>query len=105
MDLHVRHITDMEAGLSDYSDRIVVLESNYVMLKMEYNVLVDKVDDLENRSQRSNLRVVGIPEKMEGSDPAKFMTELFRDSRAQVLPHGVTFFESQVGSFSEQQKR
>ena len=79
MDLHARRITDVEAGLSDYSDRIVVLESDYATLKTEYNALVDKVDDLENRSRRSNLRVVGIPEKMEGLYPAKFMTELFTE--------------------------
>lgn len=31
------------------------------------------VDDLENRSRRCNLRLVGLPEGMEGGDPVTFM--------------------------------
>lgn len=53
------------------------LENTYAMLKMEYNVIVEKVDDLENRSCRASLQVVGILEKKEGSDPVNFMTEFF----------------------------
>ncbi|CAL8257811.1 unnamed protein product [Arctogadus glacialis] len=35
MDLHARRITDVEAGLSDYSDRVFVLENEYATLKTE----------------------------------------------------------------------
>ncbi len=38
-------------------------------LRRENVSLKEKLDDLENRSRRSNMRVVGIPEKLEGSDP------------------------------------
>lgn len=36
-------------------------------------LLTDKLDDLENRSRRSNLRLVNVPEKMEGTDAVAFL--------------------------------
>lgn len=33
----------------------------------------DKVDDLRNRLRRNNLRLVGLPERVEGSDPVSFL--------------------------------
>ena len=70
--------------LSAYSDRVVELETGYAALKAEHTdlkkakvSLEEKLDDLENRSRRANLRVIGIPEKMEGSDPVEFMTKFF----------------------------
>lgn len=32
-----------------------------------------KIDDLENRSRRSNLRLLGLPEKSEGNDACTFL--------------------------------
>ncbi|ROL49414.1 LINE-1 type transposase domain-containing protein 1 [Anabarilius grahami] len=48
-------------------------------LRKENLFLKEKLDDLEYRSRRSNMRVVGIPEKLEGSDPIKFMTDFFEE--------------------------
>lgn len=33
---------------------------------------LDKIDDLKNRSQRCNIRVVGLPEDSKGTDPVAF---------------------------------
>ena len=41
--------------------------------------LKEKVDDLENRSRRLNLRVVGIPERVEGSNPVAFITHFLEE--------------------------
>lgn len=35
--------------------------------------MADHIDDLENRSRRCNLRLVGLPEGMEGRDAVTFM--------------------------------
>lgn len=35
--------------------------------------LLNKVDDLENRSRRNNVRLVGVPEKAEGRNPVAFL--------------------------------
>lgn len=81
-------MTNMEEALSDHSDRIVALESACARLQSENVQLKDKVEDLESRSRRNNLRVVGIPEKLEGADPVKFMSDFFME----VL--GANFFSS-----------
>lgn len=85
-DSHGQRIQDLEHNLSDYSDRIVELERCTKTLKDDNMRLLAKTEDLENRSRRSNLRVVGIPEKMEGRDPVAFMSAFF----AEVL--GSEFF-------------
>ncbi|KAJ3596260.1 hypothetical protein NHX12_002669 [Muraenolepis orangiensis] len=73
-------------GLSDYSDRIVALEQCNKTIKDDNTRILDKVEDLENRSRRSNLRIVGIPEKTKAQDPVSFMSSPF----AEVL--GSDFF-------------
>ncbi|KAJ7999903.1 hypothetical protein DPEC_G00199240 [Dallia pectoralis] len=72
-----RQISDLEQGLSDYSDRAVALELAVTRLTSECAQMADKIDDLESRSHRCNLRVVGIPERLEGADPVAFMSGFF----------------------------
>lgn len=76
---HDERLREVEDGLNDYSDRLVNVEASMDALRKDNLFLKEKVDDLENRSRRSNLRVVGIPEKLEGSDPIKFMTAFFEE--------------------------
>ncbi len=45
-------------------------------LTKDNTYLMDKVQDLENRSRASNLRFVGIPESSEGRDVLGFMAQL-----------------------------
>ncbi|KAJ3614502.1 hypothetical protein NHX12_018074 [Muraenolepis orangiensis] len=46
-------------------------------IKAQNQTLLDHVDDIENRSRRSNLRLVNIPEGSENDkDPVKFIAEL-----------------------------
>lgn len=50
--------------------------------------LKDKTDDLENRSRRSNIRIINVPEKAEGRDPVGFLERLFRKSWVTITsPH------------------
>lgn len=70
-DTQGRRIVSLEHDLSDYSDRIVALEKTVTQLSSKYQKLTDKTEDLESRSCRCNLQVVGIPEKLEGGDPVK----------------------------------
>ncbi|KAG8539029.1 hypothetical protein GDO81_021584 [Engystomops pustulosus] len=41
-------------------------------LQRQMSASIDRADDLENRLRRNNVRVVGLPEKVEGSDPVSF---------------------------------
>lgn len=56
-----------EDGITDNFGRVKQLENVYTHLM---------VDDLENRSRSSNLRVVSVPESVEGSDTIGIMAGL-----------------------------
>lgn len=52
---------------------LTTLQSTTSALEKKVAALSWKIDDLENRSRRSNLRLVGLPEKSEGSDACAFL--------------------------------
>ncbi|KAJ7995644.1 hypothetical protein DPEC_G00246720 [Dallia pectoralis] len=80
-----RRMDAFEHDMCDYSDRIVALEETVARLSSENQQLKDKNDDLESRSRRCNLRIVGIPEKMERGDPVGFMTGFFTEVLGTTL--------------------
>lgn len=45
--------------------------------------LQDRVDDAEGRSCRNNVRILGIPERSEGSNPTQFVEDWLRDHFAK----------------------
>uniref|UniRef100_A0A3P9KZG4 L1 transposable element RRM domain-containing protein n=1 Tax=Oryzias latipes TaxID=8090 RepID=A0A3P9KZG4_ORYLA len=63
---------DMEKSLNDMSDRVVAFEKSYQVLVDDNKRLADKCSDLENRSHRQNIRIVGIAEGIEANDANKF---------------------------------
>ncbi|KAL2102184.1 hypothetical protein ACEWY4_001352 [Coilia grayii] len=65
--------------LDQTEQRLSLLEAKLATAITENAWLKDKVDDLENCSCRLNLRVVGIPERVEGSNPVGFMTHFFNE--------------------------
>ncbi|KAF3842936.1 hypothetical protein F7725_001785 [Dissostichus mawsoni] len=82
---HTVTITGMEMALSAHSDGITTLEREVAVLKSKLestNQVNDRlqlaVEDLVSRSKQQNLRVIGIPEGMEGDDARLFMTTLFK---------------------------
>ncbi|KAE8291358.1 hypothetical protein D5F01_LYC10957 [Larimichthys crocea] len=52
------------------------LKSTFTMklseVESKLETALDKIDDLENRSRRCNIRVVGLPEGSEGTNPVAF---------------------------------
>uniref|UniRef100_A0A3P9J4Q2 L1 transposable element RRM domain-containing protein n=1 Tax=Oryzias latipes TaxID=8090 RepID=A0A3P9J4Q2_ORYLA len=64
---------DMEKSLNDMSDRVVAFEKSYQVLVDDNKRLADKCSDLENRSRRQNIRIVGIGEGIEANDTNKFV--------------------------------
>jgi len=66
-------IGDMEDDISNDKTRITILEK-------QVSELTSKVDDLENRSRRSNLRLVNLPEKVEKGDAAAFLEKWLPDA-------------------------
>ncbi len=74
---HANAIKTIETTLITYSDKVTELESAYCQLLSKNDMLTAKLGDLENRSRRSNLRVIRVLKKMEDLDPVRFMTSFF----------------------------
>uniref|UniRef100_H3A1S0 Endonuclease/exonuclease/phosphatase domain-containing protein n=1 Tax=Latimeria chalumnae TaxID=7897 RepID=H3A1S0_LATCH len=72
-----------ENRVGEREDRLYHVEN----LAAEIHTLGEKCDDLENRSRRSNLRIVGVPEGLEGRNPEKFAVNLI----TTVLGEGGNF--------------
>lgn len=70
-------VTETENRISTTEDALQTRERELSTLTKTVTRLQAKVDDLENRGRRKNLRVVGLPEKAEGSTPlAQFLMEM-----------------------------
>lgn len=77
-----QRITDVEEGLNDFDRRLTELEQSQISMAKENATLKEKLMYLENYTRRQNIRIVGIPENTEGSQPTEFISnllfELFR---------------------------
>lgn len=65
-------VKEAEERISRVEDQLPTLSQTVKTHTQQINSLLLKVDDLENRSRRSNLRLVGVPEKEEGRDPVAY---------------------------------
>lgn len=79
LDNYEPRFTEMEEALTDHSDRLTSLEKRVEKLQQENKELTEKTDDLENRSRRNNLRVMGLPEGYEGGAVSAFMSKFLVD--------------------------
>ncbi len=66
----------LEQRVSANEDNVQVCVTRIQQLEKDNSYLIDKVDNLENRSRRYNLRFVGVQESSEGNDITGFMSRL-----------------------------
>lgn len=66
-------VRDAETRISDVEDTTNVLQAKVTKLEKQIIDMADHMDDLENRSCRCNLCLVGLPEGTEGKDRVTFM--------------------------------
>lgn len=83
-------VSETERRISDLEDTVNPLLPAVKTHGTKIKSLEDKADDLENRLRRNNLRLVGLPERVEGSDPVSFlecwfMQEFGRDCLSQCF--------------------
>lgn len=69
-------VTEMEQRVSSNEDDITDLVKRVKMLEKENTDLKSWAEDTENRSRRSNLRFIGIPERAEARDILGFMRQM-----------------------------
>lgn len=60
-----KRIADVEVAATSSEARLAYLEK-------QVHDMREHIDDLDNRGRRCNIRIVGLPEGSEGSDPVKF---------------------------------
>lgn len=70
-------VSETERRISDLEDAVGPVQATQKTHGTKILSLEDKVDDLENRLRRNNLRLVGLPERVEGADPVSFLESWF----------------------------
>lgn len=79
-------LTSAETLAGDNFERLFAAETTIKSLQAQNTSLLDRLENLENRSRRANLRILNVPEGSEdGQDPVTFVSELLR----QVMGTGV----------------
>lgn len=69
---NTKRISEAEHRVSDIEDNATEMGNKLKETEKLVRVLLEKVDDLENRSRRDNIRIVGLKEGYEGSQPNVF---------------------------------
>lgn len=68
-------VTDLEKASADYEGRISELEAHCRDWFETCKTLSSKLDDLEGRSRRQNIKIIGLPEKVEEGRPTQFVAD------------------------------
>ena len=76
---HTQKIASLEANSTLQDERLLTLEAFCAKLTDSNAKLLAKVTDLESRSRRNNIRVVGVPESVEGPRPTAFFADLLKE--------------------------
>lgn len=76
---HSSIIKDLELSATTCSDNLSSLSNTVDTLKTEIKVLQAKCEDLEGRSRRNNIRLVGVPEGLEGPRPREYISKCLQD--------------------------
>ena len=73
-------VGEIETSLSSCTDDITTLQAKVEHLSTELIRLDNKCEDLEARSQRNNIRLVGIPEDFSTSSAATAISSLLKEA-------------------------
>lgn len=65
-----------EDQAADHEQRITAMETSVTELQQENKKLRAKLSDLEGRSRRNNIRILGVPEGEEKGRPTEFVSNL-----------------------------
>ena len=65
--------TAVESRVSEIEDRMTPIEREAKAAYQLAREATDRAEDFENRLRRNNVRIVGLPEKVEGRDPTAYV--------------------------------
>ena len=83
---HDETIEQMETSLNDMQARLIAVESTCSDLIKENEAQKLKLDLLENRSRRSNVRITGLGEHLEGTNATAFLEASLKEIFPGALP-------------------
>ena len=69
-------VQEMEIRIEANEDNLTDARTRIGKMEKEIAFLKEKTDDLENRSRRSNVKIVNIPERAEGNDAVGYVERL-----------------------------
>lgn len=69
----------LEERVSGLEDRVAPVHSDITHIKKQLKIVTDRMEDMENRQRRSNIRVVGLPERSEGQNPETFAEQWLKE--------------------------
>ncbi|KAK7877575.1 hypothetical protein WMY93_031707 [Mugilogobius chulae] len=74
-------LVQVEVRVGENFEKLTEAETRIKALEKQNDSLLNRLEDLENRSRRVNLRIINIPEKSEyGKDNTVFISELLKDA-------------------------
>ncbi|KAL0173576.1 hypothetical protein M9458_029544 [Cirrhinus mrigala] len=80
VDAFGKRLVTVETTAAENFEALSKAEADIAALKATNEALLDRLDDLENRSRRANLRIINVPEDSEiGTDMVKFTSDLLKD--------------------------
>uniref|UniRef100_A0A8P4KJ98 L1 transposable element RRM domain-containing protein n=1 Tax=Dicentrarchus labrax TaxID=13489 RepID=A0A8P4KJ98_DICLA len=82
----LEELLENTGALNRHDSSITSMESVDLELKREIGKLKDRNDDLENRSRRQNLRIIGIPKSAENGKRTAFMASFFAEVLGEEIP-------------------
>lgn len=82
---HGQRITSLETCAESDDQRISALEAKVKVLADSNNKLLMRTSDLDSRSRRNNIRIIGLPESLEGPTPTTFFSKLL----VELLGEGI----------------
>lgn len=85
-DVIKKEINDLECAVTDQDGRLAILQASVSALNALATSLAQRCEDLEGRSRMNNVRLVGVPEVSEGSQPTEFVASLGRWRGNPCLP-------------------
>ncbi|KAI4829440.1 hypothetical protein KUCAC02_023481 [Chaenocephalus aceratus] len=84
---HGQRITSLESNADLVDGRLSTLEATCAELAASNAKLRAKTADLEARSRRKNIRIIGLPDSIEGPRPTAFFSDLLPQLLGdQILP-------------------
>lgn len=79
MEAQGRTIVELEHATSAQADEVTELQVTVSTLSGQVKSLSDKCEDLESRQRLNNIRLIGLPEGLEGPRPTESVAEILKD--------------------------